>query len=124
MRSDNSDPPFTLKPARKRRSLTPRPRGVFQALSIRVGVECEDLEHSLLDTPARPWSSDLKTGIMSKKLFGDLTFGTRFTFYGTTYIKIALNMAEDENRNGNIFQAETQVELIECDHEPEKPETS
>jgi len=26
---------------------------------------------------------------MSKKLFGDLTFGTRFTFYGKTYIKIA-----------------------------------
>ena len=52
---------------------------------------------------------------MSNKLFGDLTFGTRFTFHGKTYTKIALNMAEDENRNGNIFQVETQVEPIECD---------
>ena len=37
---------------------------------------------------------------MGKKLFGDLTFGTRFAFYGKTYIKIALNMAEDEKHNG------------------------
>jgi hypothetical protein len=50
---------------------------------------------------------------MSKKLFSNLAFGTRFAFHGKTQIKIALNMAEDENRNGNIFQAETQVEPIE-----------
>ena len=52
---------------------------------------------------------------MGKKLFGDLTFGTRFTFYGKTYIKIALNMAEDEKRYGNIFQTETEVAPVECD---------
>ena len=40
----------------------------------------------------------LETGIMDKKLFGDLPFGTRFIFYGKTYTKIALNMAEDEKR--------------------------
>ena len=39
---------------------------------------------------------------MSKKLFGDLAFGTRFIFYGKTYIKIALNLAEDEKRNGHL----------------------
>ena len=27
---------------------------------------------------------------MDKKLLGDLAFGTRFTFYGKTYAKIAL----------------------------------
>jgi len=40
---------------------------------------------------------------MDKKLFGDLPFGTRFIFYGKTYTKIALNMAEDEKRYGNTF---------------------
>jgi len=52
---------------------------------------------------------------MSKKLFGDLTFGTRFTFYGKTYVKIALNMAEDEKRHGHIFMTEMEVEPIESD---------
>ena len=64
------------------------------------------------------WSPDLKTGMMSKKLFGDLTFGTRFTFYGKTYVKIALNMAEDEKRHGHIFMTEMEVEPIECDAQP------
>ncbi|PYS13718.1 MAG: hypothetical protein DMG17_18225 [Acidobacteria bacterium] len=52
---------------------------------------------------------------MDKKLFGDLPFGTRFIFYGKTYTKIALNMAEDEKRYGNTFQTGTEVEPIECD---------
>ena len=52
---------------------------------------------------------------MDKKLLGDLAFGTRFIFYGKTYTRIALNMAEDERRNGHILQAETEVEPIECD---------
>jgi hypothetical protein len=69
----------------------------------------------VLDTPARLWSPDLKTGMMSKKLFGDLTFGTRFTFYGKTYVKSALNMAEDEKRHGHIFMTETPIEPIECE---------
>ena len=88
------------------------------------GLDCEGLEHSLLDTPARLWSPNLKIGLMSKKLFGDLTFGTRFTFYGQTYTKIALNMAEDEKRHGNIFMTETQVDTIERDTQPGKPETT
>jgi hypothetical protein len=61
---------------------------------------------------------------MSKKLFSDLTFGTRFTFYGKTYVKIALNMAEDENRHGHIFMSELQVELIEWDEWTGEPETT
>ncbi len=78
----------------------------------------------MLDTPARLWSPHLKTEMMSKKLFGDLTFGTRFTFYGKSYVKIALNMAEDEKRHGHIFMTETQVEPIECDAPPGKPEAT
>ena len=50
---------------------------------------------------------------MDKKIFGDLAFGARFIFYGKTYTKIALNMAE--KRYGSIFQTETEVEPIECD---------
>ena len=52
---------------------------------------------------------------MDKKIFGDLAFGTRFIFYGKTYTKIALNMAEDEKRSGNISQTGTEVEPVECD---------
>ena len=61
---------------------------------------------------------------MSKKLFSDLTLGTRLTFYGKTYTKIALNLAEDENRHGNIFMSEMEVEPIECDERTGKSETS
>ena len=61
---------------------------------------------------------------MSKKLFGDLTFGTRFTFYGKTYIKIALKMAEDEKHHGHILVTEMEVEPIECDDQPGKPEST
>jgi len=61
--------------------------------------------------------------MMSEKLFGDLTFGMRFTFYGKSYIKIALNMAEDEKRHGHIFMTETHVDTIECDAQPGKPDT-
>jgi hypothetical protein len=56
-----------------------------------------------------------KREIMDKKLFGDVPFGTRFSFYGKTYTKIALKMAEDEKHHGNIFMTETQVDAIECD---------
>jgi len=52
---------------------------------------------------------------MDKKPLGDLAFATRFIFYGNTYTKIALNMAEDEKRYGNTFQTGTEVEPIECD---------
>ena len=61
---------------------------------------------------------------MDKKPPGDLAFGTRFIFYGKTYTKIALNMAEDEKRHGHIFMTATQVEPIECEAPPEKPEST
>ena len=61
---------------------------------------------------------------MDKKPLGDLAFGTRFIFYGKTYTKIALNMAEDEKRHGHIFMTETQVDSIECDTQPAKPEST
>jgi len=57
--------------------------------------------------------TDLTTGNMSKKPFRELTFGTKFTFHGKTYVKIALNMAEDEKRHGHIFMYEMGVEPIE-----------
>ena len=52
---------------------------------------------------------------MDKKPLGDLAFATRFIFYGNTYTKIALNMAEDEKHRGHIFMTETKVEPIESD---------
>jgi hypothetical protein len=61
---------------------------------------------------------------MDKKLFGDLAFRTRFIFYGKTYTKIALNMAEDEKRHGHIFMTETQVDSIECDAQSAKSEST
>jgi hypothetical protein len=54
---------------------------------------------------------------MDKKLFGDLTFRTRFIFYGKTYTKIALNMAEDESRHGHIFMDEVEVEQSRATHQ-------
>jgi len=63
-------------------------------------------------------------GIMSKKLFSNLTFGTRFTFYGKTYVKIALNLAEDANRQGHVFMYEMEVEPTECEERTGKSETS
>jgi hypothetical protein len=61
---------------------------------------------------------------MSKKPFSELTFGTRFTFYGKTYTKIALKMAEDEKRHGHIFMSAMPVEPTECDAPPGKPEAT
>jgi len=52
---------------------------------------------------------------MTKKVFRELSFGDRFTFRGKTYTKIALNLAEDENRHGHVFMYEMEVEPIESD---------
>ena len=57
--------------------------------------------------------TDRKTGIMSMKLFRELTFGTKFTYCGKTYVKLALNLAEDEKRHGHVFMYEMGVEPIE-----------
>ena len=80
--------------------------------------------YEVLDTLARLWSPDFKTGIVSMKLFHELEFGARFTFFGKTYVKVALNMAEDEKRHGHIFMYEMQVEPIESDAPMGKPETT
>ena len=77
-----------------------------------------------MNTPARLWSPDFKTGIVSMKPFHELEFGTRFTFIGKSYVKVALNMAEDEKRHGHIFMYKMQVEPIESDAPPGKPEVS
>ena len=50
---------------------------------------------------------------MTKTTFANLPRGARFLFLGKSYVKIAMSMAEDENRHGNIFQAETEVEHID-----------
>jgi hypothetical protein len=55
---------------------------------------------------------------MDKKRFGDLAFGTRFIFYGKTYTKIALNMAEDEKRNGHILQTGLKSSQSSATREP------
>ena len=56
---------------------------------------------------------------MTKTTFNNVPIGIRFTFRGCEFIKTALNMAEDEARNGNIFMAEAQVEIAEQgDQEP------
>jgi hypothetical protein len=41
--------------------------------------------------------------------FGELPLGGRFEFRGRRYEKLALSLARDEERCGNIFQAETLV---------------
>jgi hypothetical protein len=54
----------------------------------------------------------------------------RFGFWNPIHIlredlcKIALNMAEDENRHGHIFMSAMPVEPTECDAHPGRPETS
>ena len=41
--------------------------------------------------------------------FHDIQISQFFEFRGRRYQKLALSMASDEDRNGNIFQAETEV---------------
>ena len=41
--------------------------------------------------------------------FYELAVGARFFFRGRRYEKLAMSMAEDEDRVGHIFQAETEV---------------
>ena len=61
---------------------------------------------------------------MSKKRFRELSLETRFTFFGRTYVKIAPSTAKNESRNGHIFMDEVEVEPIECDAPPGKPEAT
>ena len=41
--------------------------------------------------------------------FNELPLGARFEFRGRRYEKLALSLARDEERMGNIFHAETEV---------------
>jgi hypothetical protein len=41
--------------------------------------------------------------------FQQIPMGQFFEFRGRRYRKLALSMASDEDRNGNIFQAQTEV---------------
>jgi hypothetical protein len=41
--------------------------------------------------------------------FYELAVGARFFFRGRGYVKLAMSMAEDEDRVGHIFQAETEL---------------
>jgi hypothetical protein len=41
--------------------------------------------------------------------FQDIPIGGHFEFRGCHYQKLALSMAGDEERNGNIFMAQTEV---------------
>ena len=44
--------------------------------------------------------------------FYQLARGARFEFHGKQYQKTAMSMAWDADRNGNVFQAETEVTPI------------
>ena len=52
--------------------------------------------------------------------FSQIPIGARFEFRGHRYEKLALSMARDEERLGNIFHAETEV-VAEAWH-PANPE--
>ena len=41
--------------------------------------------------------------------FQEIPIGGHFEFRGRRYKKLALSMASDEDRNGNIFQPQTKV---------------
>ena len=41
--------------------------------------------------------------------FQEIPIGQFFEFRGRRYKKLALSMASDEERNGNIFQGQTEV---------------
>ena len=41
--------------------------------------------------------------------FQEIPIGQFFEYRGRRYKKLALSMASDEDRNGNIFQAQTEV---------------
>ena len=44
--------------------------------------------------------------------FYQLAKGARFEFRGKQFEKIAMSMAEDEERNGYVFQGETEITPI------------
>jgi hypothetical protein len=50
--------------------------------------------------------------------FHQVSIGAVFTFRWETFTKLALSMAEDVNRTGNIFQAEADVESEKMDPDP------
>jgi hypothetical protein len=54
--------------------------------------------------------------------FQEIPIGQHFEFRGRRYRKLALSMASDEDRNGNIFQAQTEVLPDPFSHSDPGPE--
>ncbi|SPE60102.1 hypothetical protein SBV1_370086 [Verrucomicrobia bacterium] len=52
------------------------------------------------------------------RLFADLPIGARFLCRGRRYVKLALSMAEDEDRTGTIFMDDVKVELGDGEQNP------
>jgi hypothetical protein len=52
---------------------------------------------------------------MNKTIFGALPLGSRFSVRGRSFVKIAMSFAEDAERMGNVFMAETEVDAVEPD---------
>ena len=48
-----------------------------------------------------------------KMTFNEVPLGARFEFRGRRYEKVALSMARDEDRFGNVFQDYTEV-VADC----------
>jgi hypothetical protein len=42
--------------------------------------------------------------------FKEVPIGARFTFRGREYLKLALSVADDDKRDGHVFQYECEVE--------------
>ncbi len=51
--------------------------------------------------------------------FHQVPIGARFTFFGRSYVKLALSMADDDKRDGHISQYETDVEADATDPDPQ-----
>ena len=55
-------------------------------------------------------ATNRESGSTATIRFEEVPVGSAFQFRGKRFVKVALNLAEDENRKGNLFLAETQVE--------------
>ncbi len=50
--------------------------------------------------------------------FHQVPIGANFTWRGQTFTKTALSVAQDKNRNANVFQYQTDVESEMVDSDP------
>jgi hypothetical protein len=60
-------------------------------------------------SPAQDNETRQEIARLTTLLFQEIQIDQFFEFRGRRYQKLALSMASDEDRNGNIFQAETEV---------------